>query len=271
MVSDYMLTTRIGIHTAGVHRVKTEYGLELFGSGVNVAARIESMARADEILVSQTTYKLLDKETSGIFHSSREVELKHGSPFEVWSSSLPEIDDVTRLLREWSNGNQTALEKLLPLVERELHRLAHIYMRREDPHHTLQTTALINETYLRLIDRRDVQWQNRAHFFGVAAQIMRRILLNYARDRSRAKRGGRVMNVELSEAEIMPAEKDAELIALNEALQRLEAVDPRKSKVVELRFFGGLTVEEVAEVLRVSPIVVMRDWAFAKAWLAREM
>jgi len=179
--------------------------------------------------------------------------------------------DITALLVDWNNGDKSAMERLLPLVERELHRLAHSYMRREDPNHTLQTTALINETYLRLIDQRKVQWQNRAHFFGIAAQIMRRILLNYARDQNRLKRGGRAIHVSLSEAMVMPGEKDREIIALNDALTRLEAIDERKSKVVELRYFGGLTVPEVAEVLNVSEITVMRDWAFAKAWLSREM
>ena len=179
--------------------------------------------------------------------------------------------DITALLVDWNNGDKSAMERLLPLVERELHRLAHSYMRREDPNHTLQTTALINETYLRLIDQRKVQWQNRAHFFGIAAQIMRRILLNYARDQNRMKRGGKTIHVSLSEAMVMPAEKDRELIALNDALTRLEAIDERKSKVVELRYFGGLTVPEVAEVLKASEITVMRDWAFAKAWLLREM
>jgi len=180
-------------------------------------------------------------------------------------------NDITALLVDWSNGDQLALEKLLPLVERELHRLAHSYMRREDPNHTLQTTALINETYLRLVDQKKVQWQNRAHFFGIAAQIMRRILLNYARDQNRLKRGGRAIHVSLSEATVMPAEKDRELISLNDALIRLEGIDERKARVVELRYFGGLSVEEVAEVLNLSPITVMRDWKFAKAWLAREM
>lgn len=179
--------------------------------------------------------------------------------------------DITALLVDWNNGDKSAIDRLLPLVEKELHRLAHSYMRREDPDHTLQTTALINETYLRLIDQRRVQWQNRAHFFGIAAHIMRRILLNYARDQNRLKRGGRTIHVSLSEAMVMPAEKDRELIALNDALTKLEAIDERKSKVVELRYFGGLTVPEVAEVLKVSEITVMRDWAFAKAWLSREM
>lgn len=179
--------------------------------------------------------------------------------------------DITALLVDWSNGDRSALEKLLPLVERELHRLAHSYMRREDPDHTLQTTALINETYLRLVDQRKVQWQNRAHFFGIAAQIMRRILLNYARDQNRLKRGGRAIHVSLSKADVMPAEKDRELICLNDALNRLGELDERKARVVELRYFGGLSVDEVAEVLGVAPITVMRDWQFAKAWLAREL
>ena len=179
--------------------------------------------------------------------------------------------DITALLVDWNNGDKSAMDRLLPLVEKELHRLAHSYMRREDPNHTLQTTALINETYLRLVDQRKVQWQNRAHFFGIAAQIMRRVLLNYARDQNRLKRGGKAIHVSLSEALIVPGEKDREIIALDDALNRLEAIDERKAKVVELRFFGGLTVEEVAEVLNVSTVTVLRDWAFAKAWLAREM
>ena len=179
--------------------------------------------------------------------------------------------DITELLVDWNNGDKSAMDRLKPLVEKELHRLAHAYMRHENPDHTLQTTALINETYLRLIDQSRVQWQNRAHFFGIAAQIMRRILLNYARDRNRQKRGGKAVHVSLSEAFVIPAEKDREIIALNDALDMLEAIDERKAKVVELRFFGGLTVEEVAEVLKLSTVTVLRDWAFAKAWLSREM
>ena len=179
--------------------------------------------------------------------------------------------DITGLLVDWGNGDQAALDKLLPLVERELHRLAHSYMRRENRDHTLQTTALINETYLRLVDQNKVEWQNRAHFFGIAAQIMRRILLNYARDQNRLKRGGRAIHVSLSYANVMPAEKNRELISLNDALNKLAVIDERKSKVVELRYFGGLNVEEVAEVLKISPVTVMRDWQFAKAWLLREL
>ena len=184
---------------------------------------------------------------------------------------MPSDPDITALLVEWNNGDKSAMEKLLPLVERELHRLAHSYMRRENAQHTLQTTALINETYLRLVDQRKVQWQNRAHFFGIAAQIMRRILLNYARDQNRLKRGGKAIHVSLSQAQILPQEQDREIISLNDALTKLEAIDERKGKVVELRYFGGLTVEEVAEVLNVSTVTVLRDWAFARAWLSREM
>lgn len=179
--------------------------------------------------------------------------------------------DITGLLIEWNNGDKSSLDKLLPLVEKELHQLAHSYMRREHPGHTLQTTALINETYLRLVDQKKVQWQNRAHFFGIAGRIMRRVLLNYARDQGRDKRGGRALRVSLSDASVVSPEKSKELLALDEALNRLAALDERKSQVVELRYFGGLSVKETAEVLKVSTITVTRDWNFAKAWLARQM
>ena len=179
--------------------------------------------------------------------------------------------DITALLVDWSNGDQSALERLLPLVERELHRLAHSYMRRESPDHTLQTTALVNEAYLRLIDQKKTRWQNRAHFFGIAAKIMRRILLNWARDQQRQKRGGGAIQVSLSEVAAVPLIKGADLIALDEALERLNMTDERKARVVELRYFGGLSVEETAEVLDISAITVLRDWKFAKAWLLREI
>jgi RNA polymerase sigma factor (TIGR02999 family) len=179
--------------------------------------------------------------------------------------------DITALLVDWSNGDQSALEKLLPLVERELHRLAHSYMRRESPDHTLQTTALVNEAYLRLIDQKKTRWQNRAHFFGIAAKIMRRILLNWARDQQRQKRGGGAIQVSLSEVAAIPLIKGSDLIALDEALERLTMTDERKARVVELRYFGGLSVEETAEVLDISAITVLRDWKFAKAWLLREI
>ncbi len=184
---------------------------------------------------------------------------------------MPASSKITALLVDWSNGDRSALDKLLPIVERELHRLAHRYMRAENPDHTLQTTALINETYLRLVDQNRVQWQNRAHFFGVAAQIMRRILLNYARDRHRLKRGGDAIQVSLSHTDVVSATKATELVALDEALKKLSALDPRKSEVVELRYFGGLSVKETAEVLNISTITVIRDWNMAKAWLAREI
>jgi RNA polymerase sigma factor (TIGR02999 family) len=179
--------------------------------------------------------------------------------------------DITALLVDWSKGDKAALDKLFPLVERELHRLAHSYMRKERSNHTLQTTAVVNEAYLRLVDQRDTRWQNRAHFFGIAAQIMRRILMNYARDRQRIKRGGGAIQMSLSETDVVSVTKLSELLALDEALDRLAAIDKRKAKVVEFRYFGGLSVEETAEVLDVSSITVTRDWNMAKAWLAREI
>jgi RNA polymerase sigma factor (TIGR02999 family) len=184
---------------------------------------------------------------------------------------VPPSSNITQLLIAWCEGDPKALGSLMPLVERELHRLARHYMRRENPGHTLQTTALVNEAYLRLVDQKNVRWQNRAHFFGIAAQIMRRILLNYARDRHRDKRGGHAVQVSLSEVAVMSEEKSAELIALDEALGRLAVIDERKARVVELRYFGGLSVEETAEVLKVAPITVIRHWNMAKAWLAREL
>ena len=183
----------------------------------------------------------------------------------------PSPPQVTQLLLSWSEGDKAALDRLIPLVDHELRRLAHRYMRRERPGHTLQTTALVNEAYLRLIDQRQVQWQNRAHFFAVAAQLMRHILVDHAHKRSYAKRGGQARQVELSEAAIVSEERAAEVVALDEALSGLAGIDRRKSRVVELRFFGGLSIEEVAEVLQVAPITVRREWEAAKAWLYREM
>ncbi len=180
--------------------------------------------------------------------------------------------EITALLIEWNEGSQEALERLFPLVEKELHRLAHHYLRREQPGNTLQTTVIINETYLRLIEQKSVTWQNRAHFFGISAQIMRRFLLNHIRDQNRLKRGGgRAVHISISDAAGIPSGKSEELLALDEALERLAEIDERKSKVVELRYFGGLSVEETAEVLNVSPVTVMRDWKMAKAWLGREI
>ena len=178
--------------------------------------------------------------------------------------------EITRLLIAWGEGNQSALEELAPLVQSELHRLAHHYMGGERPGHILQTSALVNEAYLRLIDWKAVRWQNRAHFFAVSAQLMRRILVDFARGKQNLKRGG-AMQVSLSEAAAFPVERGGDLVALDAALIALSEVDPRKSKVVEMRFFGGLSVKEVAEVLNVSEETVLRDWRLAKVWLLREL
>jgi RNA polymerase sigma factor (TIGR02999 family) len=178
--------------------------------------------------------------------------------------------DITRLLIAWGAGNQSALEELAPLVESELHRLAHHYMGGERPDHILQTSALVNEAYIRLIDWKNVRWQNRAHFFAVSAQLMRRILVDFARSKQNLKRGG-ALQVSLSEAAAFPVERSEDLVAMDEALIALSEVDGRKSQVVEMRFFGGLSVKEVAEVLTVSEETVMRDWRLAKVWLLREL
>jgi RNA polymerase sigma factor (TIGR02999 family) len=177
---------------------------------------------------------------------------------------------VTDLLVAWSNGDKLAYDRLVPLVYDELHRLAHRYMSRERPGHTLQTTALVDEAYLRLVNQK-VHWQNRAHFFAIAAEVMRRILVDYARQRRFAKRGGAAQKVELNEAMLMARERSSELIALDDALKRLAEFDGRKGRVVELRFFGGLTVDETAQVLGISPNTVDRDWSTARAWLYKEV
>jgi RNA polymerase sigma-70 factor (ECF subfamily) len=179
--------------------------------------------------------------------------------------------EVTQLLKAWTEGDQAALEKLVPQVHAELFRLAKRYMGQERPGHILQTTALVNEAYLRLIDWKNVSWQNRAHFFGVSAQLMRRILVDFARSRDYLKRGGEAQHVSLEEAAIVTHEKDGDFIALDDALNSLAVIDPRKSQIVELRFFGGLSVEETAEVLGISPRTVKREWSMAQAWLHREL
>jgi RNA polymerase sigma factor (TIGR02999 family) len=179
--------------------------------------------------------------------------------------------EITQLLVAWGEGDESALNALAPLVQAELHRLAHHYMGRERPGHTLQTAALVNEAYIRLIDWQNVRWQNRAHFFGVSAQLMRRILVDFARDRQYLKRGGGAVQVSLSEVAAFPVAQNADLVALDEALTALAHLDPRKGQVVELRFFAGLSVQEVAEVLKVSEETVIRDWRLAKVWLLREL
>jgi RNA polymerase sigma factor (TIGR02999 family) len=178
---------------------------------------------------------------------------------------------VTGLLLAWSAGDKQALEQLFPVVYRELHRMARRYMAAENPGHTLQASALVNEAYLKLVDVRQMQWQNRAHFFGVAAELMRRILVDFARRRHYLKRGGGARAVTLNEDLDISAAQTTNLVALDDALNALAEVDPRRVRVVELRFFAGLSVEETAEVLKVSPDTVVRDWRLAKVWLHREL
>jgi RNA polymerase sigma factor (TIGR02999 family) len=181
----------------------------------------------------------------------------------------PSPKPITELLIEWRDGDETALNRLMPLVYDELRRMASHYLRRERPEHTLQTAALVNEAYLKLVDHKGMRWQNRAHFYAVAAQAMRRILVDYARSRRYAKRGGGNKMVELDEAATVAQKTAAELVALDEALKDLSNFDPRKSQIVEMRYFGGMSVEETAEVLGVSAVTVMREWRAAKAWLLR--
>ncbi len=183
----------------------------------------------------------------------------------------PSLHEVTQLLRAWSAGDQNALGKLTPLVYRELHRAAKRYMARQQPDHTLQTTALVNEVYLRLVAFKEVSWEDRTHFFAVCAQLMRRILTDWARRQQYLKRGKEAQHIPLDEALVLAPERSPDLVALDDALKVLAETDPRKSQVVELRFYGGLSVDETAEVLKVSPETVMRDWRIAKLWLLREM
>lgn len=179
--------------------------------------------------------------------------------------------EVTQLLIEWSNGDKAALDKLIPLIHEELRRLAHHYMSRERPGHTLQTTALVDEAYVRLVNRKDVHWQNRAHFFAIAAQLMRSILVDHARSHAYAKRGGGARKISLDETMIVSQQRAAEVVALDEALKELANFDPQQSRIVELRFFGGLTIEETAEVVDLSPATIKREWSTAKAWLYRAL
>lgn len=178
---------------------------------------------------------------------------------------------ITELLIDWNSGSGEALDRLIPLVERELRRMAANYMRRESPGHTLQTTALVNEAYLKLVDQKSVKWQNRAHFFAMSSQIMRRILLDHARSRRRTKRGGEAIHLNLEDVAVLSPQKTNELLALDEALTRLASFDAKKSRIVEMRFFAGLTVNEVADVLGIAPVTVMLHWRLAKAWLQREI
>ncbi len=183
----------------------------------------------------------------------------------------PSPKSISQLLIEWREGDESALERLIPLVYDELYRLAHHYLRRERPGHTLQTSDLVNEAYLRLIDHEGMRWQNRAHFYAVAAQAIRRILVDHARSRGSAKRGGRARMIGLDEAATLPQRKAADLVALDEALKELAVLDARKSRIVEMRYFGGMTAEETAAALGISTATVSRDWNTAKAWLLRAM
>ena len=178
---------------------------------------------------------------------------------------------ITQLLLDWSEGNHAALEQVTPLVYGELHRLAHRHMNRERAGHTLQTSALVNEAFVRLVDQRNVKWNNRAHFFGLAAQMMRRILVDYARSHLYAKRGAGAVHVSLDQVGLASVEPTAEVTALDEALGKLESIDPQQARVVELKFFGGLTIKETAEVMGISVDMVKREWSTARAWLYREM
>jgi len=182
-----------------------------------------------------------------------------------------ERQQLTRLLQAWSDGDKEALEKIVPSVQKELHRLAGLYMAGERPNHPLQATALINEAYVRLIGWENVRWQNRAHFFGVAAQLMRRILIDHARAHRRTKRGGGAVQTTLDDACIYRQERTRDLLVVDEALTKLEQLDPRKGRIVELKFFGGLTEEEIAAVLEISERTVRRDWNLARAWLHQEI
>ena len=181
------------------------------------------------------------------------------------------VAEITQMLMAWSDGDQAALEKLAPFVSQELHRLARRYMGRENPGHVLQTTALVNEAYIRLIDASQVKWQNRAHFFALSAQVMRHILVDFARSGRNLKHGGNAPHVSLDEAAVVSPQPDGNFVAIDEALKSLALLNPRQSRIVELRFFGGLSIEETAEVLEVSVGTVRRDWTFARAWLRREL
>lgn len=184
---------------------------------------------------------------------------------------MTDSTQITELLLQWKDGDRAAFENLLPLVETELRRIAHRYMRRERGSHTLQTTALINEAYLKLVDENKINWQNRAHFYGIGATVMRRILINYARDRQAEKRGGGAVHICIDNAAVLSPEKSEELLALDEALEKLHIFDELKSRIVEMRYFGGLTIQETAEVLQIAAPTVSLHWRMARAWLQTEI
>ena len=192
-------------------------------------------------------------------------------PYGATGNRMASLSEVTQLLQQWSDGRKDALDRLLPEIYGELRRLASSYLRRERPDHTLQPTALVHEAFLKLVDQRLVRWQNRAHFFGIAAQAMRRILVDHARAHTAGKRGAGQRPIAFDEAVLATPSQDIDLLALDEALTRLHAFDPQQSRIVELRFFGGLTIDETAEVMRISPATIGREWVLAKAWLYAEL
>lgn len=220
---------------------------------------------------SQARIREKAAQTSGNFFEHRAACDRIRQPEVDKTMTEAETHQVTELLIDWSNGDRAALDKLMPLLDEELRRLAHRYMTRERAGHTLQTTALVNEAFLRLVNRKNLHWQNRAHFFGIAAQLMRTILVDHARSHASAKRGGGARKLELDEAMVVSQTKASEVIALDDALKQLALIDPQQSRIVELRFFGGLTVEEAAEVLHLSPATIKREWSTAKAWLYHEL
>lgn len=203
--------------------------------------------------------------------ASRAVRLVRLTPVPSAIMDTPPPAGVTRLLIEYGKGNRTALDEMLPLVYDELRRLANFYLKKERPDHTLQPTALVHEAYMRLVNQREVDWKNRAQFFGLAAEMMRRILSNHARNRVAARRGGKAQRVSLSEISDSIPMKEAELVALDDALTQLAGMDTRKSRIVELKFYAGLTTEEIAEILHISAATVKREWTTARAWLLRWM
>src|SRR3954454_6524862 len=216
-----------------------------------------------------TTARDILKKPSGCKNPS--TVLKFAASSSCMTAPSPSQQKVTQLLGDWSGGDEGALEKLIPLVQPELHRLAHYYMSRERAGHTLQTTALLNEAYLQLTDKTQPQWQNRTHFMAVAAQLMRRIMVDHARARHALKRGAGAIRVTLDETALVTQERAEEMLALDEALEKLAEFDRRRCEIVEMRYFGGLTVEEIADVLKIHPNTVMRDWRAAKTWLYAEL
>jgi RNA polymerase sigma factor (TIGR02999 family) len=258
-------------HTTGEWMLPASQAIEAFAPIAWQLLRVRRNYFSEELAPTYTIGQENGKLNVVNWEDSIGARLSRLRPTPVNRMMESSIQEITVLLRAWSDGDPAALEKLTPLIYDDLHKQAKRFMARENPGNLLQTTALINDAYLRLIDYKNVQWQNRAHFFGVASQIMRRILVDLARAEGSAKRGGEALRVSLIEAEGVAAERSVDLVALDDALNTLASLDPRRSKVVELRFFGGLNHDEIAEVLKVSEGTVRRDWSLAQAWLFREL